>query len=321
MSKSARIVYMGTPGFAVMPLQRLVENGYNVVGVVTAPDKASGRGLQLNCSEVKKYAESAGLKILQPVSLKDEIFIEELKKLNIDIMVVVAFRMLPKIVWSMPKIATFNLHGSLLPEYRGAAPINWAIINGEKKSGVTPFVLDEEIDTGSIVYREECPIDENDNFGTLHDKLQIIGTDLVIKTVDTLSKGEYSLTLQSSLEAQMGDIKTAPKLNKENTKIDWTKSSESVSNLIRGLSPYPCAHSILSGPKGEIPIKIFSASFCRTQHQHKPGTILSDNKSFLKVACGEGFCNLLEVQLSGKKRMMVRDLLLGFREAEKHSMI
>lgn len=318
MDKSTRIIYMGTPEFAVYPLKRLTEEGYNVCAVVTVPDKAKGRGLQLSSSKVKEYAQSIGIPILQPESLKDESFIAELKAIDPHIMVVVAFRMLPKVVWSLPSIGTFNLHASLLPQYRGAAPINWAIINGETTTGVTTFMLDEEIDTGAIIKQTSVHISPNDNAGSLHDKLRDIGSELVVDTVASLISGDYSITPQPQ-EANKTDLKPAPKLNKENTKIDWSKDCSTIQNLVRGLSPYPCAHSVIIGEKGETPVKIFDVSSNIATHNHQPGTIISDGRRELKVACNNGYIIINELQSAGKKRLKIKEFLAGFREPESYS--
>jgi len=313
MKTKPRIVYMGTPRFAVAPLKELLDKGYDVAGVVTAPDKASGRGLSLTCSDVKDFAISRNIPVLQPVSLKDESFLLQLAALNGNLFIVVAFRMLPKVVWSMPKLGTFNLHASLLPDYRGAAPINWAIINGEKETGVTTFLLDEEIDTGDILFQQSCKIEPEDSFGTLHDKLMIIGTDLVIKTVDCLTEGEHKPMLQSGLEAQMGETHLAPKLTKETGKIDWDDSPEVIHNLIRGLSPYPAAHSVIATGENLSPVKIFGSNFLIEDHDLKHGTIVSDGKKTMRVACNGGFVDITDLQLAGKKRLSCKEFLAGFR--------
>ncbi|MPM68637.1 Methionyl-tRNA formyltransferase [bioreactor metagenome] len=322
MKKSdLKIVFMGTPGFAVAQLRKIVENGYNVVAVVTAPDKPAGRGMTLTCSEVKKCAITLEIPVLQPVSLKSEDFLETLISYQADLFIVVAFRMLPKVVWSIPELGTFNLHASLLPDYRGAAPINHAIINGETKTGVTTFMLDEEIDTGELLNRQECTIELGDDFGTLHDKLMKIGGELVIKTIEDIIHGRIEPILQSSIEAQMGDVHTAPKLNKENCRIKWELSSYQVHNLVRGLCPYPTAHTIISGKGKEIPVKIFRTSYSDQSHGLNQVTIISDGKQELKVACGNGFVNILELQVAGKKRMTIKEFLAGFRDSELYKFI
>jgi methionyl-tRNA formyltransferase len=318
-SKSLRIVFMGTPDFAVASLQALVEGGYNVVGVITAPDKPAGRGKKLLESAVKKYALEKGLKILQPEKLKNPDFIEELKALNADLQVVVAFRMLPEVVWNMPKLGTFNLHGSLLPQYRGAAPLNWAVINGETKTGVTTFLLDKEIDTGKILFKNEIEIGENDTVGDIHDRLMGIGARLVTETVDALAEGDVKPIPQEEL-LQGREIKHAPKIFKEDCKIDWTNDTEKIRNLIRGLSPYPAAWTTLvSKPTGdEIMVKIFFAKKTESAETANPGTIKTDRKLFLNVACGNGWLQITDLQLAGKKRMETADFLRGFQQVEDY---
>lgn len=322
MKKSdLKIIFMGTPGFAVAKLEKILENGYNVVAVVTAPDKPAGRGMALTGSEVKKYAIAKEIPVLQPLSLKSEDFLETLKSYQADLFIVVAFRMLPKVVWSMPALGTFNLHASLLPDYRGAAPINHAVINGETTTGVTTFMLDEEIDTGELLNRQECTIEPDDDFGSLHDKLMKIGGEIIIKTIEDIIQGRTEPILQSSVEAQMGDIHTAPKLNKENCRINWNLPSFRVHNLVRGLSPYPAAHTVISGKGREIPVKIFRTSYSDQPHVLNQGTIISDGKQELKVACSKGFISILELQVAGKKRMTIKEFLTGFRDPELYSFI
>lgn len=318
MNKSPRIVYMGTPSFAVSPLKELLERGYDVVGIITAPDKASGRGQVLSCSDVKKFAQNLNIPILQPVSLKDESFIKQLTALKGDLFIVVAFRMLPKAVWAMPALGTFNLHASLLPDYRGAAPINRAIINGETRTGVTTFVLDEEIDTGDILFQQCCEIEPEDDFGSLHDKLMKIGTDMVIRTVNVLANEEIRPQLQSSLEAQMGKTNPAPKLTKETGRIDWSIPLSSIHNLVRGLCPYPCAYSEIISDGIIFHVKIFKTQPERVEHNLPPGSIVSDGKKYLKVACSGGFLEIIELQIAGKKRLSAREFLAGFRNIEKY---
>lgn len=313
--KEVRIVFMGTPDFAVESLKALVENGYNVVGVITAPDKPAGRGQQISESAVKKYAVSNGLKTLQPEKLKNPEFISELEGLKADLQVVVAFRMLPEAVWSMPPMGTFNLHGSLLPKYRGAAPLNWAIINGEKKTGVTTFLLSHEIDTGKIMFQEKTEIADDDNVGSVHDRLMEIGAKLVLKTVDELAIGNVQAIDQEQLIQKPEDVKHAPKIFKDDCRIDWTRDLESVRNLIRGLSPYPTAWTELAHKsKSEIlSVKIFAAE--RDYNlPAAPGTIHTDGKKFLKIACPDGWLSITDLQLSGKKRMKVDELLRGFHD-------
>lgn len=313
--KEVRIVFMGTPDFAVESLKALVENGYNVVGVITAPDKPAGRGQQLSESAVKKYAVANGLSILQPEKLKNPEFIAELESLKADLQVVVAFRMLPEVVWSMPPMGTFNLHGSLLPKYRGAAPLNWAIINGEKETGVTTFLLSHEIDTGKIMFQEKTEIADDDNVGSVHDRLMEIGAKLVLKTVDELALGNVLAIDQEQLIQNPEDVKHAPKIFKEDCRIDWTRDMESVRNLIRGLSPYPTAWTELSHKlKSEtLTVKIFAAEKDYNLPA-APGSIYTDGKKFLKIACPDGWLSIRDLQLSGKKRMKIDELLRGFHD-------
>ncbi|BDD03691.1 methionyl-tRNA formyltransferase [Aureibacter tunicatorum] len=303
MKKELRIVYMGTPDFAVPPLKSLVENGYNVVGVITVPDKPKGRGQKVSTSAVKDYAVSQGLNILQPANLKAPEFLEELKSLEANLQVVVAFRMLPESVWSMPEYGTFNLHGSLLPQYRGAAPIHWAVINGEEKTGLTTFFLKHEIDTGSIIFREEEPIKEEDTVGDVYGRLMAKGGDLVLKTVKAIEEGDYTLTPQD--ESQ--ELKHAPKIFKETCEVDWNQPTSVIYNFIRGLSPFPVAWTILEGQS----FKIFNSSKELADDDRKPGEIWTDNKSFLKVKTLDGYISLNDLQMQGKKRMKVTDLLNG----------
>ncbi|NEW80963.1 MAG: methionyl-tRNA formyltransferase [Mariniphaga sp.] len=310
--KDLRIVFMGTPEFAVASLKALIENGYNVVGVVTAPDRPSGRGQKLHQSDVKKYAVSCGLTVLQPEKLKDENFLNELKSLNHDIQIIVAFRMLPEVVWKMPPMGTFNLHGSLLPNYRGAAPLNWAIINGDHETGVTTFLLKQEIDTGNILFQEKVQIGPDETIGELHDALMEIGANLVIKTIKALAEGNVSPLSQEIMAFDLGRLH-APKIYKENCMIDWDKPGTSINNLIRGLSPYPAAWTNFQNPESETGVKIFKATFEQTSHQYKPGEIQSDNKKYLKIACANGFLHILDLQLAGKKRMGIEEFLRGFQ--------
>ena len=309
--KQLRIVFMGTPEFAVTSLKALVENGYNVVGVVTAPDRPSGRGQQLHQSDVKQYAESCGLPVLQPEKLKEENFLHELKSLQADLQVIVAFRMLPEVVWRMAPLGTFNLHGSLLPRYRGAAPLNWAIINGDHETGVTTFLLKQEIDTGNILFQEEVPIGPEETLGELHDKLMVIGANLVIRTVDALADEKVKPSPQSLLTIDP-DRLHAPKIFKETCKIDWQKPADAINNLIRGLSPYPAAWTNFSGNGSETGVKIFKAAKETISHNCQPGEILSDNRTYLKIACADGFLHIKDLQLAGKKRLEIAPFLRGF---------
>lgn len=306
-----RIVYFGTPDFAVAPLDELVSKGYNIIGVVTAPDKPAGRGKQIQVSSVKQYAEEKGLKLFQPVKLKEEAFLQELKMLNADLQIVVAFRMLPDAVWNMPSKGTFNLHASLLPQYRGAAPINWAIINGEKETGVTTFFLKHEIDTGNIIFQEKCTIHTNETAGELHDRLMLMGRTLVLRTVEAIDRNEISPVEQKTLGQQ--NLKHAPKLFKEDGRIDFTQSSQAVTNKIHGLSPYPTAFFEIENEKKErLNIKVFKALAENTGIEGLPGQILTDKRSEISIVCGQGAIKLVELQLQGKKRMSVPDFIRGF---------
>lgn len=316
--RKPRIVFMGTPEFAVASLDALVRRGYKVVGVVTVPDKPSGRGLKINSSAVKQYAGEHGLPVFQPVKLKDPEFLEQLSALKADVFVVVAFRMLPEEVWRLPKLGTFNLHASLLPQYRGAAPINWAIINGEKRSGVTTFMIDKNIDTGGIILREECIIEDSDNAGTLHDKLMNIGSSLVCDTVELIIQRNVELRVQRSFVQGAEELHPAPKLTRELCHIDWNRPSQQVRNLIRGLSPYPAAYTALVPETGEpLQMKIYDACILRSlpdgAAMPAPGRIASDGKTYLAIGTADGALSVLDLQLSGKKRMEVGAFLLGFR--------
>lgn len=317
--KELRIVFMGTPDFAVTSLKALVENGYNVVGVITAPDKPAGRGKKLAESAVKKYAVENNLKILQPEKLKNPEFLEELKKLKPDLQVVVAFRMLPEVVWNMPKYGTFNLHGSLLPQYRGAAPLNWAVMNGETKTGVTTFLLDQEIDTGKILFKKEIKIGDDDTVGDIHDRLMEIGADLVLESVDAIASGNIQPIPQDKLTANM-EIKHAPKIFKEDCKIDWNEDTEKIRNLIRGLSPYPTAWSNLVHIETgeEILTKIFFVQKVSSQKLSEPGMIEADGKTFLNVACKDGWLQITDLQIAGKKRMKTDEFLRGFQQIKEY---
>jgi len=300
-----KIVFMGTPDFAVASLNALKNAGFDIVGVVTAPDKPAGRGQKLNESAVKKYAVEHGLKVLQPLKLKDPDFIAELKSLNADLQVVVAFRMLPEVVWNMPPKGTINLHGSLLPQYRGAAPINHAIINGEKESGVTTFFLKQEIDTGDVIFSESTPITEEDTAGTLHDRLMEIGAQLIVKTVKAIANGNYE-----EIPQPMNDeIKSAPKIFKDFCQINWEQDNQTVFNHIRGLSPYPTAFTYLN----EKTLKVFKVEKDNQQPDVEAGNFKTDGKTYLKFATNTGYINLLEVQLEGKKRMQIDEFLRGIR--------
>jgi methionyl-tRNA formyltransferase len=312
MSNKPKIVFLGTPDFAVPSLEILVENGYPISAVITVPDKPAGRGQKILSSPVKQCAEKHGLKILQPTNLKDEAFIEELRSLKADLQIVVAFRMLPEAVWNMPKAGTFNLHGSLLPQYRGAAPINWAVINGEKSTGVTTFFLRQEIDTGNIIFKEEVEIKEEDTAGTIHNKLMIVGSKLVLKTVQAIESGKVKSIDQSSLS--QGTLRTAPKLNRENTKLSLQFSPVEARNFIRGLSPYPAAHSELFNDNGiGFSVKIFDVDAVSIEHSFPVGKIDTDNKSFLHIYLSGGYISINELQLSGRNKMKIRDFLNGVK--------
>ncbi len=297
---------MGTPEFAVASLDKLVKAGCNIVGVITAPDKEAGRGMQLQQSAVKKYAVENNLHILQPEKLKNELFLAELKSLNADVQCVVAFRMLPEVVWNMPPMGTINVHGSLLPQYRGAAPINWAIINGEEFTGVTTFKLQQEIDTGNILLSDQLKIEENDDGGTIHDKLKELGASLLLKTIEELAKGDVEGIPQADI---VGNVKHAPKLFTETGNINWHKNVDEVYNLIRGLSPYPCAYTMFNEKK----LKIFKTEKVVEFPTIEPGTYDTDEKTFIKFACKNGYIKVLNLQLEGKKRMNIADFLRGYR--------
>jgi methionyl-tRNA formyltransferase len=301
-----RIVFMGTPEFAVGILDTILKNNYSVVGVITAADKPAGRGQKIKYSAVKEYALTNNLRLLQPTNLKDENFIEELKSLNANLQVVVAFRMLPKVVWEMPQLGTFNLHASLLPNYRGAAPINWAIINGETKTGVTTFFIDDKIDTGAMILSDAIEISINETAGELHDRLMQLGSSTVIKTLALIEKGNVVTTIQKENQ----EIKTAYKLDKDNCKIDWSKTGTEIHNLIRGLSPYPTAWCIFKDDNQEWNVKIYEALFNKAEHSESIGKIVS-NKKELKVAVTGGFLNILCLQFPGKKKMTTQELLNG----------
>ena len=304
---SLKIIFMGTPDFAVATLKTLVDSKYDVVGVITAPDKPAGRGRKLNESAVKKYAMAEGLTILQPTNLKHPDFIKELESLEANLQIVVAFRMLPEVVWKMPKYGTFNLHASLLPNYRGAAPIHWAIVNGEKVSGVTTFFIDEKIDTGAIILQEAIAVTDTETVGTLHDKLMTLGSELVIKTVDLIQAGEVATTIQPKTE----DLKTAYKLNKDNCKIDWSLDINTIYNKIRGLNPFPAAWCYLNNNDEQLIIKIFGIEKELLNHNLDVGA-LEVSKHELKVAVIGGYISIKEIQLPGKRKMDIKSLLNGY---------
>lgn len=310
--KDLRIVYMGTPDFAVEPLSKLVEGGYNIVGVITMPDKPIGRHQnELSASPVKKYAVEHGLRVLQPAKLKDPEFVEELRSLQADLQIVVAFRMLPEVVWNMPRYGTFNLHAALLPQYRGAAPINWAIINGDTETGITTFFLDHDIDTGSVIQRVPVPILDTDNVEDVHDKLMHLGSDLVVETVDNILAGMVTPIPQSELQTDE-PLRPAPKIFKETCRIDWTQGVKRTYDFVRGLSPYPAAWTELTYNGKTSVLKVYTTSkeFCEVSEPI--GTVVTDGKTYLKVAQADGYQHLLTIQLAGKKRMQTADFLRGF---------
>ncbi|MEG1587457.1 MAG: methionyl-tRNA formyltransferase [Bacteroidales bacterium] len=312
--KDLRIVYMGTPDFAVESLKALVEGGYNIVGVITMPDKPAGRGHKLQASAVKEYALSQNLPLLQPEKLKDEEFLKALRNWNADLQIVVAFRMLPEVVWDMPRLGTFNLHASLLPQYRGAAPINWAVINGDTETGATTFFLTHEIDTGKIILQEKITIGETENVGSVHDRLMQMGGTLVTRTVDAIIEGKIEAIDQREFFRDEAELKPAPKIFKETCRIDWNKDTTAVFNLIRGMSPYPAAWSELTAPDGTTTgVKIFEAEKVIETHALQPGTIRTDEKSFLHIATKDGFIAVKSLQLAGKKRMDIQSLLNGYK--------
>ena len=323
-----RIVYMGTPDFAVESLRALVEGGYNVVGVVTMPDKPMGRhGSVLQPSPVKKYALEKGLTVLQPEKLKDETFLDELRALKADLQIVVAFRMLPEVVWNMPPMGTFNLHASLLPQYRGAAPINWAVINGETETGITTFFLKHEIDTGKIIQQVRVPIHETDNVEDVHDRLMLLGGQLVTETVGNILSGTIQPIDQSELVGADVELKPAPKIFHETCQINWNQPMKKVYDFIRGLSPYPAAWSEFEDAKGKKQsVKIFSTSmvervFTASELMPKPGEMLTDGKTYLHVMCQNGLLSINELQMAGKKRMPIADFLRGFEMKERMAFI
>ena len=307
--RDLRIVFMGTPEFAVASLHALVEAGCNVIGVITAPDKPAGRGMKLQESAVKKYAVEKGLPLLQPEKLKNPQFLDNLKSLKADLQVVVAFRMLPEAVWNMPPLGTINVHGSLLPHYRGAAPINWAVINGEKETGVTTFKLKHEIDTGDILLQDKIPIDENQTAGELHDEMKELGAQLLVKTIKGLAGGSLQEQPQSAITSDVNELKHAPKIFTETCRIDWNRPVDELHNLVRGLSPFPGAFSYLKDKM----LKIYRSE---KEYHPKPiaaGNYETDQKTFLKFACADGYLHVKELQLEGKKKMSVEDFLRGYR--------
>jgi methionyl-tRNA formyltransferase len=307
--QNLRIVYMGTPEFAVAGLDMLVANGYHVVGVITMPDKPAGRGYKLQYSPVKQYALEHDLPLLQPEKLKDQEFLEKLETWKADLQIVVAFRMLPEIVWAMPPLGTFNLHASLLPQYRGAAPINWAVINGEKESGVTTFFLTHEIDTGNIIMQKKIEIGDDETAGGLHDKLMLLGADLIKETVDAVINRHID-TIQQPMS---GDLKNAPKIFKDTCRIDWSADVASVYNFIRGLAPYPAAWTSSVSDKENLTVKVFESEKEYSFHNLAYGSVVTDAKRWLKVAVKDGYIWIKSLQMAGKKRMPIEDFLRGFR--------
>lgn len=308
MSKEFRIVFLGTPDFAAASLKKLVDHQVNVVAVITAPDKPQGRGKKVGTSAVKDYALQAGIPVLQPTNLKSTEFLEELKSFHADLQIVVAFRMLPEVVWNMPPFGTFNLHASLLPQYRGAAPINWAIINGEKETGVTTFFLKHEIDTGSIIFQEKESILENDNVGTLYSRLMNKGADLVLKTVKAIESGDYPQLPQK----ETGVLKTAPKIFRETCKINWNLPIETVRNFIRGLSPYPAAWTIFEGKT----LKVYEVQPSKRSSKAAIGTFFTDGKTYLSVHAEDGVLDILDLQIEGKRRMKTEEFLRGYQPSK-----
>ncbi len=320
--KDLRIVYMGTPDFAVESLRALVEGGYNVVGVITMPDKPMGRhGSVLQASPVKQYAQSVGLPLLQPEKLKDESFIEALRAWKADLQIIVAFRMLPEVVWAMPRLGTFNLHASLLPQYRGAAPINWAVINGDTETGVTTFFLKHEIDTGMIIRQQRLPIADTDDVETVHDGLMAMGAGLVTETVDLILSGEVETIPQEKFYKNETELRPAPKIFKETCRIDWNQPMKKVYDFIRGLSPYPAAWTELisneDSSKRQV-LKIYQTEKRPATHTFPIGSLHSDGKSYIDVAVEGGYLRILSLQLAGKKRLSTVDFLNGFKSAEQH---
>ncbi len=328
--KKTRIVYMGTPEFAVAPLDELIRNGYDIAGVVTVADKASGRGLKINESAVKKYAVEHNIPVLQPVSLKDPEFLEALKAWKADLFVVVAFRMLPKVVWEMPRLGTFNLHAALLPQYRGAAPINWAVINGDKTTGVTTFMIDEGMDTGGIMYRYDCKIGPDETVGEVHDRLMAMGAELVVNTVEAIIENNVEFRPQKSFIQGSEILHPAPKITRELCHIDWNGKTKDIYNLIRGLSPYPAAFTELTKDEKVTQMKIYrtvkvaedvlAAMLSENgMTSAAPGTVLSDGKTYLAITTADGALSVTELQLAGKKKMEVQDFLKGFREPQTYT--
>lgn len=318
-----RIVYMGTPDFAVESLRALVEGGYNIVGVITMPDKPVGRhGSVLQASPVKQYALSKGLPVLQPEKLKDELFLSELRALRADLQIVVAFRMLPEVVWNMPRLGTFNLHASLLPQYRGAAPINWAVINGDTETGVTTFFLTHEIDTGKIIRQKHLPIADTDDVGVVHDALMTMGAGLVLETVDLLLEGKTEAVPQEEFYKELSELRPAPKIFKDTCRIDWHQPVKKIYDFIRGLSPYPAAWTEIVSPDGKrASLKIYQAEKLPSVYDQPVGTIRTDRKNYLDIVVKDGCLRLHSLQLAGKKRMPVADFLNGFKQIGEYRIL
>lgn len=314
--RSLRIVFMGTPEFAVASLGSLIMNGYNVVAVVTAPDKPSGRGQKISMPPVKHFAELNYLPAFQPENLKDPVFAEHLRKLNADVFVVVAFRMLPQTIWSIPPKGTINMHASLLPQYRGAAPINHVLINGETVTGVTTFLINDKIDTGNILLRQEVKISPFENAGDLHDKLMKHGARLIIRTLEGIVENRLSPKPQSDFILPGEILHQAPKIFPEDCLINWDEEPDKINNLIRGLSPYPCARSAFNNPTRTVSYKIYESQPEKKMHQIKPGTVISDGKTYIRIACRGGFINILSLQAEGKTRLSHEEFLRGFRIAD-----
>lgn len=316
-----RIVFMGTPEFAVPSLQILVDHGYEIGAVITVPDKPAGRGQQMKESAVKQYARSIGVRILQPEKLKEPSFLGALKEIKPDLQVVVAFRMLPESVWSLPPLGTFNLHASLLPQYRGAAPINWAVINGDAATGVTTFMLQHEIDTGNILFQEEVHIGETDTAGDVHDRLMVLGAGLVLKTVQAIESRQVSPRRQEELISPESTLRPAPKIFREHCQIHWNNPGRQTYNLIRGLAPYPGAWCTMQDPQGKtFTLKVYASAFERKTHQFVPGTLVTNRKDYFAVAARDGFISLVSVQLEGKKRLPVDEFLRGLPEPDRWKM-
>jgi methionyl-tRNA formyltransferase len=322
MERDLKIVFMGTPEFAVESLQALVRNKYSIAAVITAPDTLSGRGMRLIPSPVKQYALEQSLKILQPPNLKDPVFVEELRKLEANLFIVVAFRMLPEIVWQIPELGTFNLHASLLPQYRGAAPINRAIMNGETETGVTTFFLKQEIDTGQIIFTEKVAIGQDETAGEVHDRLKIVGAGVLLNTVRAIAEGQVKTIDQALLAHDPGSLKKAPKIFKEDCKIDWLQNIHAIHNFVRGLSPYPGAFTNLVSPSGEQHyLKIYRTSMLLSPAGGIPGRIITDGRSFLRVSVDGGLIQILELQQSGKRRMAINEFLMGFPVDDKWNLL